>query len=120
MKRLADLLLLWALATSAGCGGAPPSCDRMCASALDTVGACLDEWGLEWGESLGYADADDHAVWCATYVDEQLELSAARWGSEGHDRAGQVCAEQDALLADRPCDGYHDSWDLWTEFSEGP
>ena len=119
MRRSIDLAVACALVCCLGCGGAPPVCEQMCTAALDTVGACLDEWGLDWGDSLGYADAEDHANWCATYVDEQLELAAARWGSEGYGRVEQVCADQEQLLADRPCDGYHDSWDLWTEFSEG-
>ena len=111
--------LVFVLVVMAGCG-APTECDELCAAALDTVEVCLDEWGLQWGESFGYLDPDDHANWCETFIGEQLELGQARWGAgEGHERVVTVCLEQAALLEDRSCTEYAASWDVWSTFSEG-
>jgi len=102
-----------------GCGP-PPECDDLCASALDTVEACLDEWGLQWGESFGYLGPDDHANWCATFVAEQLELGQARWGAQdGRERTAEACDAQSGMLEQAACDEYADSWDVWSGFSEG-
>ncbi len=103
----------------AGCSPRPPECDAMCAEALDTVEACLDTWGLSWGETLGYEDPADHANWCATFIDEQLELATTRWGlHDGQQRIEATCAEQRLLLGD--CAAYADSWDGWESTSDGP
>jgi len=121
MRRTAErgILILVVGCWVLGCG-TPPECETLCDTALRTVEACLDEWGVAWGESLGYLDADDHANWCATFLSEQLEMGQQRWGTvEGRDRMAQVCVDQTAWLEDAACDQYAGSWDLWSEFSGG-
>lgn len=117
MRRLPELAI--ALLALTGCG-TPDECDELCDAALVTVEACLDEWGLHWGESFGYLGPDDHANWCATFIGEQLELGQARWGAtEGHERVTEACIDQATLLEDRSCTDYAVSWDVWSGFSEG-
>lgn len=87
-------LLLLAL----GCAPAD-RCDAMCDAALARFSACMEERGLTWGASVGYADAEDYANWCDTWAWEQRQL-----GEEA------VCEEREATFRDGDCDAYYAAW----------
>jgi len=115
MRRAWPWLVLL-LAMAGGCAQAPEECEAMCDQALECVEGCLDEWGLAWGDALGYADPDDHGNWCRTFVWEQTELAADRVGPvEGRAWVAGTCEDQRAALADGDCETYGGSWSVWEE-----
>jgi hypothetical protein len=88
------MLLLLLLA----CAG-PDDCDAMCAAAVDRFEGCLDERGLEWGESVGYADAVDYDNWCGTWTWEVRQTGAT-----------DQCTPKLAVFRDGDCDAYYAAW----------
>lgn len=75
------------------------ACTEMCDAALVDFEGCLAENGLEWGVSVGYADADDYLNWCDTYSWELRQL-----GEES------TCASRRTILREASCsDGA--AWD---------
>lgn len=77
----------------------PDACDAMCDAALVRYEACLAEWGLEWGASVGYADASDYRNWCDTWSWEARQLGEA-----------DQCEEVRTALLEGTCDDYPDAW----------
>jgi hypothetical protein len=71
----------------------------------------MDEWGLTYGATVGYADADDYDDWCSTWVMEQRLLAETALDPEsGIAELETRCIETiETLEADR-CLDY---WGLW-------
>ena len=69
---------------TAACVGVPPSCEEMCASAVERMPECLQEWEQDWRDR-GYLDATDFDNGCDTWVWEQLMLV-------GEQRTDAACA----------------------------
>lgn len=87
------LLLLMACAPA-------DDCDAMCVAARERFSGCMEESGLEWGASVGYADAADYDDWCATYTWELRQLGRA-----------DACAERLPVFEGGTCDDYYDAWE---------
>jgi hypothetical protein len=75
------------------------ACDAMCDAALDRFAACLEEDGLQWGESVGYTSPTDFANWCATWTWEARQLGEA-----------DTCDERLATFESGDCDDYRGAW----------
>ena len=115
IRDLAPVLMI----SIGGCLSQPRPCVDVCVEAHAIMEVCLDEWGLQWGEEIGYLDGDDYDNWCTTFIDEQLEMASARWGfGEGRRRAESTCGEQLTALETRSCDDYLASWDLWEPITQ--
>jgi hypothetical protein len=77
----------------------PDECDAMCDAALDRYGACIEENGLEWGESVGYTSPADFTTWCETWTWEARQL----------DEAGS-CVTKLATFEEGTCADYYAAW----------
>ncbi|MCK6529173.1 hypothetical protein L6R50_16995 [Myxococcota bacterium] len=101
--------LLAALASLAGCHPTP-ACDAMCEPAAARFEACLDEWGLGWGETSGYEDRDDHLGWCATWVQEQRALARDDGGAGAFAALESRCGGMMETFSEGGCDAYYSAW----------
>ncbi len=100
-----------ALAMQAGCASPSPSCDLLCPVARPAFEACLDEWGMTYGDAVGYADADDYDSWCDTWVMEQRLLADTTDDPDGaHAALDDRCADRIDRLEAGACLDY---WSLW-------
>jgi len=112
---LAPILLLGIV----GCAGQPQSCSEACAEAHITLEGCLPEWGMQWGPEFGYLDGDDFDNWCVTFIDEQLEMAGARFGTlDARQRVDETCGVQLEILRTRSCDDYLTSWGVWEAYTQ--
>lgn len=75
------------------------SCDAMCDAALARFSACLEEGGLEWGDSVGYESPTDYTNWCATWTWEARELDEA-----------DTCETKRTVFTEGDCAAYRAAW----------
>ena len=102
-----------ALAMTPGCPPTAPACDMVCPAARPAFEACLDEWGLEYGEAVGYTDGADYDNWCSTWVVEQRFLArTAEVPMEATDQLEERCHQVRDVLEEGDCAVY---WGLWDD-----
>ena len=94
-----------------GCASVAPACDALCPVARPAFEGCMEEWGLSYGEAVGYADGDDYDNWCATWVMEQRVLvqEAGDPAAKG-DGLDERCLASIETLETGDCLSY---WGLW-------
>ena len=72
----------------------------------------MEEWGLSYGASVGYEDADDYDSWCSTWVMEQrLLVETAEDPASAETSLDERCSAQISLLQDGDCFSYWGMWD---------
>jgi hypothetical protein len=99
------------LLAAPACTVAAPACDPLCEEALPVFEGCLVQWGMTWGDAVGYADPEDFTAWCDTWVMEQRTLAktSADPPAAG-DRLDARCTSIRGSFQDDPCAGW---WGLW-------
>ena len=102
------LLLLSAFAVGPGCAVAE-ECDAVCDAARPAYEACMDQWGLAYGDGVGlYESPQDYDNWCATYNRERRLLAAtANDPSKAEEELDDRCGEQTAVLDAGDCGLYY-------------
>ena len=102
------LLLLSALAVGTGCVVAE-ECDALCPVARPAYEACMEDWGLTYGDGFSlYESADDYDAWCSTYNRERRLLASTADDPEAAEAALNArCSDQAATLETGDCGLYY-------------
>lgn len=83
------------------CAGPPDPCESMCAAAGELLGACVEDWDLDW-QAVGYDDEADFLNRCETWAWEArlLEREARREGEAERGAVDALCEQRgDSLRA---------------------
>ncbi len=105
---LVGLLVAWG---GLGCARLPSACEPVCEAGVDRFALCLQEWGLTWGEMVGYTDEQDYRNWCQTWMEEQVALA-----EEADDTSSALsdlstrCQAQGEILTTGTCNEYSSAW----------
>jgi len=81
------------------CAGAPDPCASMCSAAGELLGACVEDWELDW-PAVGYADEADFLGSCETWAWEArlLEREARRQGEAERGAVDLLCEQREVDL----------------------
>lgn len=98
----AQLLLL------GGCAAAPDECDALCDVAPSAYEACMEQWGVQYGDpNTAYESRDDYDNWCATFNEERRQLADTSEEEDAPENLQERCVEQRDTLAAGNCNEYY-------------
>ncbi len=107
-RRLLSVIVAAQLLLLGGCAAAPDECDSLCPEAAEAYEACMEHWGIAYGDpNTAYESRDDYDNWCLTWTDERRQLARTSESEDATEGLLGRCSEQRDTLAAGDCNEYY-------------